>query len=158
MTAGLEALHEAAHALVAHLVGARVVWVTLESDREGHEGHVEVDWACVSAGPRELARLSAMVALAGPVAELHGRGAELLEDPSVLSSWRGDWQEARASLSRIEGVERVESELEQRLLELVGELHALFADPRTDERLARVADALEAHGALDENLLADVLG
>lgn len=154
MPPGPEAWHEAGHALAARLAGGRVLLVTLESEREEHEGHVEVDWSGVGAGPEARARLNALVALAGPLAELLREGEHVLADPDVLSSWRGDWSEARATLAEFE---LDPSEVERQLERLARELRTWFEDPRAEEQLARIADALDAHGTLDETLLADAL-
>ena len=97
MPPGPEAWHEAGHALAAHLLGGAVREVTLESELDGFEGHVAVQWGPV--GDREEARRSALVALAGPVAELVFRGDDVLADPGALSAWRADWDEADAQLA-----------------------------------------------------------
>ena len=146
-----EAWHEAGHALAAHLLGARVVLVTLESELDGHGGHVEVDWTDVA----EHVRGSAMVALAGPVAELVYRGEELLDDPQVWAAWRADWDAAEACLEELESEPALREELRRALL---AELQAAFGDPHMSERLARIADALDAHETLDSGLFADALG
>ena len=83
-----ESWHEAGHALAAHLLGARVNLLTLESELDGHGGHAEIDWTGVS----NQTRGSALVALAGPVAELVYRGEEILDAcaAQLLQRLRGD--------------------------------------------------------------------
>lgn len=153
MAPGAEAWHEAGHAVAALVYGGEVRLVTLESELEGHAGHVEVAWHQPESPSR--ARRLAAVALAGPIAELVHLGEDALDDPRALSSWSGDWSEAEASLGAA-----VKSEADRDALrrELVREVRALFEDPQVYERTARVADALDAHGTLDELLLEEALG
>lgn len=160
MPPGPEAWHEAGHALAAHLLGGRVREVTLESEREGTEGHVSVEWDRGSM--QDEARRSAAVALAGPVAELVYRaatgdpgGQDLLEDAEALSTWRGDWDEARGQLERLH---RDPDRVERARRELLAELYGRFEDARGYEQLARLADALDAHDTLDEGLFLEALG
>lgn len=144
--------HEAGHALVAHWQGAEVRWVTLESDRDDHEGHTEVAWRGLDT--RERLRRSAMVALAGPVAEMLETDVDP-EEPDVLATWQGDWDEAVACLRVLAPDERERDRLLRRLL---GQVRAFLAEPSVRERLARVVDALDAHETLDATLFDDALG
>lgn len=152
MPPGPEAWHEAGHALAAHLLGGLVREVSLESDFADHDGHVVVEWSSLSAD--ELARCSATVALAGPVAELIFQGEGVLEDPEALSAWRADWDEAEAQLERLHANPKARDKAR---LEILAELRIHFDDLRTHEALARVADALDAHETLDEALFAELV-
>ncbi len=127
--------------------------VTLESEIEGLEAHVAVEWE--RADGREGIRSQALVALAGAVAELVFRGEDVLEDPTLLWSWSGDWDEAREQLARLKLDARAE---EAELRSILDELHVLFRGPCNYERLARVADALDAHGTLDRGLFLEAIG
>ena len=146
------AWHEAGHALAAWMLGAEVRFVTLESEHDEHQGHVDIGW------PHEpdqeaRARRSAIVAIAGPMAELVFRGEDDLEDPDVLSTWKYDWSAfERAVTFLAKGSSRLE-----RAREIVASVREEFADPDTRERLARVADMLAAHGSLDETLFDDAV-
>lgn len=140
--------HEAGHAYIAHLLGGRVQEVSIESELDDHEGHTAIAW---DAGPG-LARCSALVALAGPVAELLYREAE--PAPAELRAWRGDWAEAEARCAELEADPSARPGL---LHTLIGELVATLEDPGHWERMARVADGLHAHGTLDESLFGDAL-
>ena len=144
------AYHEAGHAVAAALLGAEVVRVTLDSDREDHDGHCEVHWRGLD--PDSVARLSLRVAFAGPIAELCYRG-ELPEDAATLSAWRGDHAEAERCLRALGP--RVDPERER--LAAIAELVRVFEDVDVWERVARVADALDAHGELDADLFADAI-
>lgn len=153
MPPGPEAWHEAGHALAAHLLGGVVREVTLESECEGFEGHVTVEWS--AAAEEDAARRDATVALAGPVAELVFRGEDLLDDAQALASWRRDWDEADAQLVRLHSDPR-EREATRRAI--LGDLRRQFDEARGYETLARLADALDAHVTLDEVLFTDALG
>ena len=88
------AYHEAGHAFIAHRLGGHVVAVTIEDEYGALMGRTTVQWRGLDARGRR--RCSALVALAGPVAEARWRGdVELL---AVLSAWRADWQEVQAAL------------------------------------------------------------
>jgi hypothetical protein len=146
----LVSLHEAAHAVVAHMLGGHVRLVTIESEEEGHEGHSEIAWP--RSTPEELAALSARVALAGPLAELAHRGQDVLEDPDVVASWEQDWREVTRAADLVEAtLERREA----RIQTWMAEVRDLLEDPGIAERIARVADALSAHGTLDDVLFDD---
>ncbi len=126
--------------------------VTLESERDETEGHCTVVWQRTA--PAHEARRQATVALAGPVAELVFLGNGVLESATTLTSWRADWDEAEAQLERL----HLDVEERQRTrLAILQELHETFDGPRNYERLARIADALDAHTTLDETLFQEVL-
>ena len=144
--------HEAGHALAALHLGGEVRLVTMESEVDGHKGQTEVVWRGFDT-PGRL-RCSALVALAGPVAETLYMGEDVL-DPAVLSAWRGDYGEAQACLEALAPDPGDRARLEKRL---IAELVAHFSDDRTWERLARVADALDAHESLDATLFLDAAG
>lgn len=148
-----EAWHEAGHAVVARLLGGRVRGVTLESDRDGLEGHAAIEWR--PRDVRDLASLSGRTALAGPLAELRFRGEGGLEDLGVIAVWKSDWDAVE------QAAEQFETNLEARAAVIprwVSEVRAMVGEPAVEERIARVADALDAHGTLDENLFEACLG
>jgi hypothetical protein len=145
----ISAYHEAGHVLMAHLFGGEVQETTLETEREGHQGLTAVVWR----GQDEAGRLrcSAMVALAGPVAETLWRGEEILAED--LETWRADWEEVDAGLAALAQPHEREALRRKWLAEVAGELQ----DPDTWERLCRIADALQAHETLDRGLLDELL-
>ena len=152
MHPGPEVWHEAAHAVVARWQGGVVRFVTIESERDDHVGHTEVAW--VGFDERERARRSAMVALAGPVAEMLETDVDP-EDVHVLTTWRGDWADASECLVSLAPSAR---ERERLRASMIREIAAFLSDPGVRERLARVVDALDAHETLDETLFDDALG
>jgi hypothetical protein len=147
-----KAWHEAGHALMAHLLGGRVQHVTLEPDDGEQEGEVAVAWPH-SGEPLEVR--SGRVALAGAVAELVFLGDDPDLDPATLSAWRGDWNEACRCAAILE---REPERRKVLLMTWIGEVHALLDAPGHEESLARIADALHAHGTLDDVLFVDALG
>ena len=86
--------HEAGHVLMAHLLGGRVVGASIEHEDADWMGQTAVEWTGVD--PVERARRSAMVALAGPVAEAWWRGEATVVD--ALTAWRADWEEVERAL------------------------------------------------------------
>ncbi len=148
-----EAWHEAGHAVVARLLGGRVREVTLESSRGPFEGHAAIEWR--PRDVRELASLGGRTALAGPLAELRFRGEADFEDASVIAIWKADWDEVE------QAAEQLEADPEARTAVIsswVSEVKAMVGEPAVEERIARVADALDAHGTLDEDLFEACLG
>ena len=142
------AYHEAGHAFLAHRLGGRVVEVTIEDEDGALMGRTTVHWQGLDAAARR--RCSALVALAGPVAEARWRGdVDLL---ATLSAWRADWQEVQAALQRA----AAPAEHAQQLQRWLREVRREFDDPDSWEQVCRLADALAAHGTLDEDLLGDV--
>lgn len=141
------AYHEAGHVLLAWLCGGVVRETSIESEADELHGHTSVEWHGLD--DDERARCSAIVALAGPVAEAIWRGSDV-PDPSA---WRADWEEARLCFELTDSELRPEEQIRRTLADLARTLN----DPATWEQLCRIADALEAHGTLDAYLLEDVL-
>jgi hypothetical protein len=145
-----DAWHEAGHALVAHLLGGRVRAVSLESEFDDFEGHAAIEWRTSSR--RELAALSGRAALGGPLAELLFHGEAGLDDPAAIAAWTADWTEATRCARAL-----APAAPEPLLRAWIAEVRDLLAGPAAEEALARIADALDAHGSLDEDLFADCL-
>ncbi|QDU83951.1 hypothetical protein Pla163_10520 [Planctomycetes bacterium Pla163] len=143
------AYHEAGHVLIAHLLGGEVLETTLETELDGHRGHTQVAWRGLAS--RDLARASAFVALAGPIAETLWRGEEPHEES--FGAWASDWSEVESALDAV----AEEEERERVRSHWIATVVAHLRDPASWELLCRVADHLEAHGTLDRDLLADVL-
>lgn len=144
------AWHEAAHGVVARLLGGDVRWLTLEADEEAFGGRSEIAWPPATA--REHASLSARVALAGPIAELERYGDDDLGDPRVLSAWEADW----AEVERCAGlVAADEDDRRSAIRAWAAEVRHLLRGPGLEELVARVADTLEAHRTLDQVLFED---
>lgn len=136
--------------MLAYALGGRVREVTLETDLDEASGLTSIDWTALA--PHARVAASACCALGGPLAELafEGRAAELTLER--LASWRADWNEVERALDVLEvrGEER-----ETTLRAWIADAKRCFADVHFVERVARVADALAAHGTLDETLFED---
>ena len=100
----------------------------------------------------ERQRCSALVALAGPLAEARWRGETITLD--AFLAWRGDWLEVQQALTS----QAKDGDPTKLLHQWLAEVRQQFDDPLVWEILCRIADALEAHATLDEDLLDDVLG
>lgn len=151
---GLEAWHEAGHAVITHVLGARVVELTLESDEAAIDGLASIKWPGAASTESRI-DAQALCALAGPLAELafEGRHAEITFEQ--LASWGADWRLVQSCLDQL----GLDAEARHaRLSRWVLAIKKLFAAPEFCERVARVADMLEAHGTLDETLFADAIG
>lgn len=148
-----EAWHEAGHAVVALLLGGSVREVTLESDDDAFEGRVTVEWP--AGPPREVAALSGRAALAGPLAELDRYEGELDPDAAeVRAAWSGDW----AEVERCAAICCPDPDRRTPLIERwFRDVQDLLARDDTESLVGRVADALDAHGTLDETLFQDCL-
>ena len=145
--------HEAAHAVVAHRLGGTIQSLTVESEMEGYEGAASVVW--LNRSKKELALLSGLTALAGPLAELARFGADELSDRDDLAAWSADWAEVMRSAETLSEDEDGQREL---IDAWVDRVRGMLDDLDTEEQIARVADALEAHGTLDETLFGDCIG
>ena len=142
--------HEAGHVAMAMWLGGVVTSASIECDDEDDDGvtfagRTTVQWRDVPR--RERLRRSAMVALAGPIAEQRWRGeTPVLE---AVQAWHHDWLEVEAAL-------RHEGDAVARDAALRGWLHDVWR-ALTDEaawaHLCCIADAREAHGTLDDSLL-----
>jgi predicted alpha/beta hydrolase family esterase len=147
-----ESWHEAGHGLIAHLLGGEVQVLTLESDEDAFEGRATILWPAAS--PSESARRSALTALGGPLAELIFRGEVELDDPNLVRAWDGDWQEVERCAEVVQPDPNLRTNIIQRWIH---EVDRQLRTARSEEVLARIADALDAHGTLDETLFEECL-
>ncbi len=151
----VSAYHEAGHAFMAILQGARVRSVTIEPDRDdGPErfGDAQVEWLRSDFSARELCERSIRVALAGPVAEMIHLGEP--NHPGVVAEWKADWDEAWQLASALIADER------QRLAYLEQTTARLYKLMRRDDHwaaLAALVDNLLAHETLDGEQVEEIL-
>ena len=140
------AYHEAGHVMMARLLGGQVVLASIEGEHDDrHAGRTVVRWHGLA--ERERVRRSAMVALAGPVAENHWRGGTPWVE--ALDAWQADWIEVEAAL-------KAEADADDALRRWLREVALELTDDAAWAHLCCIADALEAHGTLDEALLAEL--
>lgn len=148
------AYHEAGHAVIATMLGARVHYLTIEPDHRDHpvrEAEVAIQWP-KDLNTRRSHRNQLLVALAGPAAEMVYRGEPL--HPAFVQEWSMDWAEA------VEIAQEFERSLEKQnaLLERIArELFELFRRDDLWQATAEVADLLEAHETLEGDEVVEVL-
>ncbi len=143
----LIAYHEAGHALMAYLLGAKVQRVTIEPDHDDgpdRQGDTRVLWRRAADGEQALARKMVQVCLAGPVAEMIYSNEPY--HPGLVAAWAADWREAWDTAGLLHADERKRlTYLEEVSIQLYHRLQAndLWA------ALASLADHLLAHETLE---------
>jgi len=142
------AYHEAGHALMAVLVGARVRSLTITPDRDDgplRYGDAQIEWDHARfASQRELHEKSVLVTLGGPVAEMIYRSEPF--HPGLVAEWAADWQQAWKLAQPLVPDER------KRLAFLettTVELHRLLSRDDHWAALAAIVDSLLAHEWLE---------
>ena len=151
----LTAYHEAGHAFVAAYAGGRVLRVTIEPDDDDgprRYGDTQVAWPRARLADREWREKLVLVALAGPVAEMLYRGEPF--HPALVAEWWADWRQAHEAATTIAPDERRRTRL---LEERTVGLHGLLSDDGHWDAVAGIADHLLAHGALDEEMFAELV-
>jgi ATP-dependent Zn protease len=141
------AYHEAGHAFMAVMLGARVRSVTIEPDDDDGPrrfGDTQIVWRRSRLSEREFRERALQVALAGPVAEMLYTGDPY--HPGLVAEWANDWQSAW------ELAEPIHVDPRQRLAYLesvTGELYRLIDAEPNWSAVAALADHLLAHDTLE---------
>lgn len=151
----LAAYHEAGHALMACLVGARVRSVTIDPDRDdgpARYGDTQIEWRVRGLSRQQFCQRAIRVALAGPVAEMLYTGDPF--HPALIAEWSGDWRDAWSHAAELEPLESKRMRrLEQTAIKLHRELHGdLYWSA-----LAAIADLLLAHETLEAEEVEEVV-
>jgi hypothetical protein len=140
---------------LAHLLGARVLGVTIEPDRDdgpARYGDASILWPARRWSTRDLNLRCVRVALAGPVAEMIHRGEPL--HPGFVPEWSQDWRVAWEYAGQLVADERARTRF---LEDTTRQLHAMLRQDEHWHRLACIVDHLLAHETLDEEQLAEIL-
>lgn len=148
------AFHEAGHAYAALYLGATVRSVSIDPDRDdGPEryGDTVVLWSRRRFTAREIAEKSAIVALAGPVAEMVYREEPF--HPATVAEWRSDWQLALEAVQHVQPLQRRLAHLEQATIDL----YQTFRDDQHWSAIGAIADNLLAHEILDREMLLEIV-
>lgn len=150
-----DAFHEAGHAFAATYFGGHVISVTITPDHDdgpARTGDTRVAWEHAQSSPAQLGQKLAMVALAGPVAEMVYRDENL--HPGFVPEWASDWHHAWESLAP--HVQDQHQRL-RRLERFVVDLQQLLDRPDAWAAVAEIADQLLAHEHLDQGEVAEIV-
>ncbi len=149
----LVAYHEAGHAVMAVVLGGRIVHVSIEppdDDEWKRSGESIVQWPVAAAGTIDEAEIK--VSLAGPVTEM----IYVSEFQAIASvpEFAADWH--RASL----GAARLKPTMAQRIRLLVQAenwLRSFFEQDHHWAAIGAVADELLAHETIEHERLAEIV-
>lgn len=150
------AYHEAGHAVMAYLCGARVQFVTIDpewdDDALRHDGEIEVEWPAGKLTDRMLIEASIQVSLAGPAAEMIHTGEPY--HPAFVQEWSLDWTKAWSLAAEI----AVDEQMRLRLLEkTTREVYHFLASNHVWQGLASLVDELLAHEHMEGAEVHEVL-
>ena len=139
--------HEAGHAVIASWLGAQVLSVTIDPDRdEGprRDGDVSIRWSRRGLTSRELCERELMAVLAGPIAEM----VHLDERHAIDSraEWAVDWQIAWELASELIAAPKARYAMIHAVCE---RLFMLVSREDCWQAIAEVADQLEAHETIE---------
>lgn len=146
------AYHEAGHAVVASILGGRVVTVSIESESPEVDGDAVVAWNRGDRTDREMALDEIRVALAGPIAEMVYAGEydylRIREEHAV------DWKIALSCLRSLE----LNTEGEARLLQkTVAELYQTIRQDHIWSSIGDVADLLAVHETIEGDVVREAV-
>ncbi|QDV55611.1 hypothetical protein [Rosistilla oblonga] len=143
----ISAYHEAGHAMMAMIAGARILSVTIEPDwDDGPQRHadIQIQWPTERFDSRELSEKLAMVALAGPAAEMIHTGDPY--HPGLIAEWKSDWELAwEAAAPRFPDPRKRLAYLEQ----ITARAYRILAQDDFWAALATIVDNLLAHETLE---------
>ena len=146
------AFHEAGHAFVAVMAGARVVSVTIEPDEDERYGDTEVAWSRSQFSDREFAEKLALVALAGPVTEMVMTGDRY--HPALLPEWSADWAQAMNAASALFSEEAKQVEFLERM---TIETHSILSRDDVWSFIGAIVDELVAHETLEGETVHEIV-
>ena len=140
----IAAYHEAGHAVVASILGGKVISVSIESESELLDGDAVVMWRRDSGNERLAALDDIRVALAGPIAEMvHVGDYDYLQ---IREEHAMDWRIAMDSLQSLD----LSDDRAARLLQTtVAELYRTVRRDAVWSAISDVADLLWVHETIE---------
>lgn len=152
MTESSVVYHEAGHAVMAVWLGAEVLHVTIQPDRDDgprRDGDAMVRWHHQGLSSRELCERELMVVLAGPIAEMIH--AEQRSNLSSTPEWAGDWRIA----CQLAGTIIKEPTRRRAMIDaIIEKLFALVSRDDFWQAISEVADLLDAHQTIESDEVA----
>jgi len=145
--------HEAGHAVMAAWLGAEVLYVTIEPDKDDgprRDGDAAIRWHHHGMNSRQLAEKELMAVLAGPVAEMIYEQ----ETKSIRSrpAWAGDYAIAR----QMSQVLVANDALRHKMIDAVTQqLFSILSKDNFWQAISEVADLLEAHETIEGDQVTD---
>jgi ATP-dependent Zn protease len=149
------AYHEAGHALLAVLSGARVISVTIDPDWDDgpqRYGDTQLEWAVDGPYDQAWVEKSVLVALAGPVAEMIHCGEPF--HPGLVPEWASDWRIAWEAAAAVVPDDRKRLKW---LEECTRTLHRLLSNDDHWSALAAIVDHLLAHETLEGDAVDEII-
>lgn len=148
------AFHEAGHVFAALWLGGRVLSASISPDNDdgpGRSGDTVVAWDPQELTKREIAEKSAIVALAGPVAEMIHRQKPF--HPALVAEWQADWRLGLNAMQHVPNIKRRLAHLEQATIDL----YQVFNNNDHWAAIGAIADHLLAHEILEEDMLLEIV-
>ena len=138
------AYHEAGHAVIASILGGKVISVSIESESELLDGGAVVMWNRINGNERLAALDDIRVALAGPIAEMvHVGEYDYLQ---IREEHAMDWRIAMESLQTL----NLSTDQAAGLLQsTVAELYQTVRGDAVWSAISDVADLLSAHETIE---------
>jgi ATP-dependent Zn protease len=146
------AYHEAGHAVIASILGGKVVSVSIESESPEVDGDAVVAWTRGGRTDRAIAVDDIRVALAGPIAEMVYAGE--YDYLRIRGEHAVDWQIAMSSLRRLGlSTDREAAVLQQ----TVAELYQTIRQDNVWSSIGDVADLLAVHETIEGDVVDDTV-
>ncbi len=148
------AFHEAGHAFAAIYLGATVRSISIDPDNDDGPkrfGDTVVLWSRKKFTEREMQEKSAIVALAGPVAEMVY--LERPVHPASVAEWQHDWDAAMQAIQHIPQLQRRLAWLEKSTVDL----YEIFRQDHHWAAIGALADNLLAHEILDREMIQEIM-